>query len=70
MAFVNKPGELFQLDLTLPANTISEVTLPLPGKKYRITLNDQPVTPVSSTAGKAVLQLGSGKWSVQVTPAE
>lgn len=68
IAFLNRPGELFQLELTLPANTTSEVTLPLPGSKYRIIVNEKAVTPANSTKESATLRLGSGKWILQVTP--
>jgi hypothetical protein len=39
VSFENQPGERFVLQVEIPANSLSEVWLPKPAKKYHLTVN-------------------------------
>ena len=67
VAFVNKPGESFFLEVTIPANTTAVVTVPLIGAKPAITLDGEVTTPHSAGKESATLEIGSGTRIIRVS---
>lgn len=67
LAFQNRPGESFSLDLILPGNTTAEVHLPLFSAKQKVTRNGQPVSFRIQDGFAVISDVGSGKSKFEVT---
>ena len=65
VSFKNNPGEKFEMEIEIPANTIAEVWLPLFDKKQRINMDG--ITQKAFVDGDFVIvSAGSGKHSFTV----
>jgi hypothetical protein len=66
MAFKNKPGVSFDMELAVPANSIAQVYLPLLNKKQKVLINGLAV-PFTVQGNYAVIEsVGSGKNKFEV----
>ena len=62
--FNNKPGQSFELEVNLPANTSARVVLPRPGGKAAAVTMDGKPTETTGTSGVAIIErVGSGDHS-------
>ena len=60
--FTNQPKRSFQLEVTIPVNTIAEVHLPFYSKKQKIMRDNQPVKYRRQGNFSVIENVGSGKW--------
>ena len=60
ISFKNNPGQSFQLDISIPANTTAEVYLPFFGKKQKLSMNGQKVSYRSVGQFSIIDDVGSG----------
>lgn len=66
VAFENDPGESFVLDVSIPANTVAEVHLPIISKRQRVSLNGKGVKGVEVNGFFVVENIGSGEMRFEV----
>lgn len=64
-SFTNRPGQSFSLEVVIPANTTTELWLPLAGKKSQLLLDGKEQKFVKQ-GGFAVINTGSGKHRVSI----
>ncbi len=60
VSFSNTPGKKFETEIEIPANTVAEVWLPIPTKKYRFG-TDVSAYKNEVVGNFVVIQVGSGK---------
>ena len=66
MSFENDPGESFILDVSIPANTVAEVHLPIISKGQKVLLNGKGVKGVEVNGFFVVGNIGSGEMRLEV----
>ncbi len=65
VSFVNEPGISFTMEIVTPANTRTEIWLPLVDKKYTLEVNGQ-VTKGKVSGQFVIVDAGSGSTSVSI----
>ncbi len=43
VSFEQEPGRFFEMDVTIPGNTVAEIWVPLPAAEYKLTVDGKPV---------------------------
>jgi lysophospholipase L1-like esterase len=66
VAFDNRQAGKFVLDVEIPANTVAEIMLPAPSKKYRLTVDGVSQKGILSN-GFVTVETGSGKHRFVIT---
>jgi alpha-L-rhamnosidase len=66
VAFKNEPGRLFQLEVSIPANTTAEVYLPFWSANQKVTANGNPVIYAVEGDFAVIRNVGSGDMYFEV----
>jgi len=67
VSFQNKPGQFFKLDVTIPANTTSDIYLPFWSKSQKVTQNGSVVLYHRIGNFAVIAGIGSGNNTFEVT---
>jgi hypothetical protein len=67
VSFQNKPGQSFKLDVTIPANTTSDIYLPFWSKSQKVTQNGSAVSYHQIGNFTVIAGIGSGNNTFEVT---
>jgi hypothetical protein len=66
VSFTNEPGQSFQLEADIPANTTAEIYLPFYSGNQTVRINGQPVKYRREGKFSVIENIGSGKWTFSV----
>lgn len=67
VSFKNKPGQLFVLNVDIPANMVADVYLPSYSSKQKVTMNNEPVPFEVRGSFVVVENVGSGDITFEVS---
>ena len=63
VSFTNEPGQSFQLEVEIPANTTADISLPFYSKSQTIQINGHPAKYRRQGNFSVIEDIGSGKWT-------
>lgn len=66
VSFANQPGESFQLEVDIPANTTAEIHLPFFSKRQTILMDSHPVQYQQEGNYSVIKTVGSGRYTFTV----